>query len=92
MTTCPKCTSIFSDPATKCPFCGCRIPQPFKLPDPKELPTDPFYEAVADEIIRGEIDKGMWLKAFAESGGSETGTKSLYVRYRAEQYRKAAKK
>lgn len=45
---------------------------------------DSFYADVVAEIERGQIDKAMWAKAFAHSGGTEEATKSLYVRYRAE--------
>ena len=53
---------------------------------------DEFYAAVADEIARGHIDQTLWTKAFANSGGEETATKSLYCRLRAEQLQSAARK
>lgn len=49
-----------------------------------------FYAAVADEIARGYIDKVLWTKAFANSGGEEVATKSLYCRLRAEQLQSAS--
>jgi hypothetical protein len=45
---------------------------------------DRFYDAVAEEISGGHIDKATWTRAFAHSGGDENAAKSLYCRYRAE--------
>ena len=46
---------------------------------------DAFDAAVADEIAKGHLDRILWTKAFANSGGTESATKSLYVRYRVQQ-------
>ena len=49
-----------------------------------------FYAMVADEMARNHIDNVLWTKAFAQSGGEETATKSRYCRLRAEQLQSAA--
>lgn len=51
-----------------------------------------FYAAVADEIARGQIDRALWTKAFALSGGEDNATKSHYCRLRAEQLQKGEKR
>lgn len=48
-------------------------------------PDESSYAMVAEEIPSGRIDRTLWTKAFAQSGGEETATKSLYCRLRAEQ-------
>ena len=44
-----------------------------------------LYETVANEIEAGDIQKGLWTKAFAQSGGNEAQTKALYIQTRVEQ-------
>jgi len=44
-----------------------------------------LYEIVADEMERGEIAKGSWLKAMTDALGDETLARSLYVKYRVEE-------
>jgi hypothetical protein len=56
------------------------------------LSDEKFYARVTEEIARGYIDRVMWTKAFAHSGGSEVGTKSLYCRLRAEYLSDLAKR
>lgn len=40
--------------------------------------SDASYEAVAEEISSGRIDRATWTKAFGRSGGYQQTTESLY--------------
>lgn len=46
-------------------------------------PNDAYAAAFA-EIEEGRLDKGIWARAFAESGGDESKAKALYIKARAE--------
>ncbi|MFZ5620684.1 MAG: DUF4328 domain-containing protein [Pseudomonadota bacterium] len=43
-----------------------------------------IYEAIARELETGSIDKGLWIRLFAECNGDENRTKVLYIKQRAE--------
>lgn len=45
--------------------------------------NDSYAEALA-EIEEGRLDKGVWARSFAESGGDEPKAKALYIKARAE--------
>lgn len=45
--------------------------------------TDQIYEQIADEIERGNIQRGAWTRIYAECEGDESRTKVEYIRYRA---------
>lgn len=49
---------------------------------------DLFYSRVAEELEQNAIDKGLWTRAMAASGGSADATRSLYIRYRVRQLKK----
>lgn len=42
------------------------------------------YQQVADELERNDVDKALWTKAFAESGGQDSATKAMYIKLRVE--------
>jgi len=44
-----------------------------------------LYEIVANEIDVGEIQKGLWAKAFAQCSGEDAKTKALYIQMRVNQ-------
>lgn len=44
-----------------------------------------LYEQVWEELDSGEKDKGLWAKAFAESGGANEKTKAIYIDLRVQQ-------
>lgn len=48
-------------------------------------PDDQTYALVAQEMEAGQIDKGLWTRAFAESDGDEPKTRAAYIRHRAQQ-------
>jgi hypothetical protein len=55
------------------------------MPAPRDelrLHDLPFYEVVADEIARNQLDRGLWLKALAQCDGDEPRTRALYIRWR----------
>ncbi len=51
---------------------------------------DRIYDAIAQEIETGNIEKGPWTRLFAECGGNENQTKALYIKRRAEKLIAAA--
>lgn len=66
-------------------------PQSFSSPDmtdsiPMSLQIDEaaIYTAVADELDTGKIDKGLWVRLYAEFDGDEKKTKVAYIKQRAE--------
>ncbi len=44
----------------------------------------PLYHIVAEEIARGDIDRGLWLKALTTCEGDERKTRALYARWRTQ--------
>ena len=56
----------------------------FQSPD-QRLAENKLYELVAIEIERGQMSKGVWAKAIAESGGGEAAAKSLYIKLRVQE-------
>lgn len=53
---------------------------------------DFLYAQVAQEITNGRIDQTTWTRAFADSGGAQDVTKSLYIRFRVEKLRQQAQR
>lgn len=45
------------------------------------------YEQVADEISHGDIDRGLWLEAFAANRGDEQATRAGYIKLRIRKLR-----
>lgn len=56
---------------------------------PKSTGEDPYAAALA-EIEEGRLDKGVWARSFAESGGDESRAKALYINARAEAIKTAS--
>jgi hypothetical protein len=51
--------------------------------DPSSIgKNDAIYEAVANEIDKGTIDKGLWTRLYAELDGNEHKVKAAYIRHR----------
>lgn len=48
------------------------------------------YAAALAEIEEGRLDKGVWARSFAESGGDESKAKALYIKARAESIQSGA--
>ena len=55
-----------------------------------ESDDDALFTQVAKEIVREEIDEGLWAKAFALENGDERKTKAHYMRLRVEQLQRRA--
>jgi hypothetical protein len=47
-----------------------------------------YYQEIADELESGRIDKALWTKATALSGGNENETKSVYIKLRVKKLKK----
>ena len=43
-----------------------------------------LYAMIADEMQSGERNDGLWLKAYAESGGQESATVARYIELRKQ--------
>ena len=43
-----------------------------------------YYEIVANELEKGQMDKGLHTQAFAEADGNENKAKALYIKLRVE--------
>ncbi len=56
------------------------------IPTPTQIsPIDnALYAAALSEIEEGRLDKGVWARSFADSGGDEAKAKATYIRIRAE--------
>ncbi|SRR6266403_5704246 len=42
-----------------------------------------FFDLVAKELEQGQLDRGLWAKAFADADGDDARTRALYLRARA---------
>ena len=47
--------------------------------------SDDVYERIAAELDGGELQRGLWIRLFAECNGDETRTKVAYIKERAAQ-------
>lgn len=65
---------------------GSTAPSETKTVNANDAPTaeDEIYAIVADEFETGKLNKGLWIRLFAECGGDEKQTKVLYIKRRAE--------
>ena len=58
------------------------------------LPSSPdeesLYERIAQEILRGEIRQGLWLKATVDAEGDDAKARALYAKYRVAQLKTEA--
>jgi len=43
-----------------------------------------MYEQAADELSRGEVRNGLWVKALTESNGNESLAAGVYIKYRVQ--------
>jgi hypothetical protein len=48
------------------------------------------YKSAAAEVDSPSRDEGLWIKAYAESGGDEKSSRALYIKLRVEQLRRKA--
>ena len=48
------------------------------------------YKSAAAEVDSTSRDEGLWIKAFAESGGDEKSSRAMYIKLRVEQLRRKA--
>lgn len=51
---------------------------------PMQEIEDRLYEQIAQEIETNTVDKGIWTKAFAQSGGDDKLTRVAYIKARFE--------
>ena len=50
-----------------------------------------YYEIVAEEIRSGNLQSGVWAKAYADASGVKETAQALYIRYRVAQLAEAAR-
>lgn len=55
------------------------------IPASEDVDEARIYTDIAVELESGNIDKGLWIRLFAESGGDENQTKVLYIKRRSAQ-------
>jgi len=48
------------------------------------------YKTASAELDSPSRDEGLWIKAFAESGGVENASRAMYIKLRVEQLRRSA--
>jgi len=46
---------------------------------------DVFYQQAYEEFENGQMDKGLWARLFAQSGGDENKAKAQYIKNRVQQ-------
>ena len=56
---------------------------------PTTPPANNAYAAALAEMEEGRLDKGVWARSFAESGGDESKAKAAYIKARAETFQNA---
>lgn len=56
---------------------------------PTTPPDNNAYAAALAEMEEGRLDKGVWARSFAESGGDESKAKAAYIKARAETFQNA---
>ena len=54
----------------------------------KDKEEHSMYEKIANDLDANNIDKGVWTKAFAKSGGDTVKQKALYIELMIEHYKK----
>jgi hypothetical protein len=42
-----------------------------------------FFDVVAKELEQNHLDRGLWVRAFADANGDEAQARALYIRLRA---------
>jgi hypothetical protein len=56
----------------------------------RQIPEEAYFEMVGDELKRGIVRDGLWLKAMADSGGDEKRATAAYTRLRVTSMRQEA--
>ena len=50
--------------------------------DVKIMADQRFYDQVAREIASQQLDKGLWVRAFSDTGGNESKAQAAYIALR----------
>jgi len=53
----------------------------------KALDEKRLYEQAVSEVANKAVDRGLWAKAFAESGGNKSAAEARYLNLRVEEMR-----
>ena len=53
----------------------------------KRLEEEKLFLQVHDELENGTINKGLWMKALANSGGDESLAKTKYIKFRMQSFK-----
>lgn len=53
----------------------------------RNIPDEAFFEMAGEEVARGTIRKGLWVKAMSEALGDEKVASSIYLRLRVQAMR-----
>ena len=50
-----------------------------------EVDKNLIYREISEEIDSNQLDKGLWIRSFAEANGNENQAKAKYINYRFDQ-------
>tara|TARA_B100000401_G_C52776872_1_gene706124 strand:+ start:1278 stop:1607 length:330 start_codon:yes stop_codon:yes gene_type:complete len=53
-----------------------------------KLTDNQLYELIYEEIEKGNLDKALWTKSFADASGDEKKSQSNYIKYRFQALKK----
>ena len=53
-----------------------------------KLTDNQLYALIHEEIEKGNLDKGLWTKSFADASGDEKKSQSNYIKYRFQALKK----
>lgn len=56
----------------------------------RSIPDEAYFEMAGEELARGSIRKGLWVKALSEALGDEKKAHAIYLRLRVESMRREA--
>lgn len=58
--------------------------------DAHRIPDEAYYDMAGEELKRGSMRQGLWLKALAEAKGDETRARASYLKLRVAAMRSEA--
>lgn len=56
----------------------------------RQIPDEAYYEMAGEEVARGTLRKGLWMKALSEALGDEKKAGAIYIRLRVQAMRQEA--
>lgn len=56
----------------------------------RQIPDEAYFEMAGEEVARGTVRKGLWVKALSEALGDEKKAGAIYIRLRVHAMRQEA--